>query len=462
MSVASGTTCAFLGDGRDIREPLVAANAVESLRKAGHIVHFFLFDDNLEPLRLAQLRIAVKKDPALIEKYAVHCGKPLALVPCPFSENESYSQYFQRKYIKRLNALGCQPNLISSSILYTNGAFLPYIEQILGNSTDIAQFLRVQFPDYSMERLFNPICRKCGRIDSTTLEDYSRNSATVFCASCGSRDTMEKFELRGKLSWKVDLALRWWVFNIDVEPFSKKYLEPNSGSFAISLSLARRFFGHVDVSAILVGMVMQENTSYSPFLDSLPSQTVVKMFTDRWGADLRLTNERLVLEAGRSTVYEGESFLNVVKRHVPLWALNPLKQSPEVYDLLRKGQRFAVNYLNEELGDDSIQLSKLAEADDLELEAMILVLGHTLGIRSQSLSYDEFDELIRPVTQNSGRAWSGATIVLRNILCQTRGLPGRRLLYHLPLGVLESIRASATWLLSARKAGVSIGGPLLL
>lgn len=462
MSVAAGTTCAFLGDGRNIREPLVAASAVEALRKAGHIVHFFLFDDNLEPLRLAQLRIAVNKDPALVEKYAQHCGKPLALAPCPFSESESYSQYFQRKLIRRLNSLGCQPNLISSSVLYTNGAYLPYVDQILSRSAEINEFLKIQFPGYTMDRLYHPLCRVCGRIDSTTLEEFGRETVRVACASCGLRESYDKVELRGKLSWKIDLALRWWVFNIDAEPFTKQYLEPNAGSFTIALSVARRFFGHVDVAAILVGMVIQENTSYSPFLDSLPAQTVVKMFTDRWGSDLRLTDERLILEAGRCTVFEGESFLNVVKRHVPLWALNPLKQSPEIYDLLRKGQRFAVNYLNEELGDESIQLARLAEADDSELEALILVLGHSLGVRTEALSYDEFDDLIRPMTQASGRAWSGATVVLRNVLRQTRGLPGRRLLYHLPLGVLESIRVSASWLLAARKSGVASGSVILL
>lgn len=461
VSIAAGTTCAYYGDGRDIRDFLVAANAVEVLRKAGHIVHFFLFDDNLDPLQYRQLKVAVDKDPVLLEKFAPYCGQPIAHIPSPYGDYESFSQHFQRRLMKRLSSLGCQPNLISASMLYSNGAYLPFTEQIIEKEPEIREFLKAEFPGYTLDRLYHPICPLCSRIDSTRLVSHDAHSSAVHCTNCGVTHDVQRGHLQGKLSWKIDLALRWWVFNIDAEPFTKRYLEPVAGSFAIALSLSRRFFGPAAVSPILVGMVHFESKSYSPFIDCLPSATLVKMFTDRWGSDLRITNDRLVLEAGRTPVYEGESFLNVVKRHVPVWALNPLQQDSEIFDLLKRGKRFGQTYLEEELGGESLDLSILDRASDNELIALVDVLGSTLLFRAEHKQYEDFDGLIRPVTDSFDVVWSSATVVLRNVLGQTRGLPGRRLLYHLPLETIHSVQTASRWLLASRGVHLRPHGQLL-
>ena len=462
VSIAAGTTCAYFGDGRDIRDFLVAANAVETLRKAGHIVHFFLFDDNLDPLQSRQLRVAVDKDPELIAKYTGYLGQPICNIPSPYSDSETFSQTFQRKLMKRLTALGCQPNLISSSVLYSNGAYRPYVEQIVEKEAEIRQFLKTEFPGYTLDRLYHPICPNCHRIDMTRLVGHDGSHAEIECGHCDTTMLVRRTEMSGKLSWKIDLALRWWLFSIDAEPFSKRYLEPVSGSFAIASSLARRFFGPIAVCPILVGMVILESKSYSPFLSCLPAATVRKMFTDRWGSDLRITNDRLVLEAGRTEVYEGESFLNVVKRHVPLWALNPLQHDSDVFDLLRKGQRFARTYLEEDLGNESIDLTPLEDADSDQLAALVSIAGLTLELRSKIHNYDEFDRNVRPLTESFGQSWSNATLVLRRVLGQSRGLPGRRLLFHLPMATLSSIMTASTWLLESRRSQLTANKHLVL
>jgi len=440
---------------------LVAANAVEVLRNSGHTVNFYLFDDNLDPLQFRQLRVGVNKDPLLLEKFASYCGQPLACVPSPFGEHETYSQYFQKKLMKRLAALGCQPNLISSSDLYTNGIFSSYIEQIIEQELEIREYLKAEFPDYTLDRLYYPICPQCNRIESTRLTHCDSNSATIHCNNCEADLEIHRDKLQGKLSWKLDLALRWWVFKIDAEPFTKEYLEPKSGTFAVALSLARRFFGNTNVSSILVGMVIMDSTAYSPFIECLPSATLNKMFTDRWGSDLRITNERLVMEAGRTPVYEGESFLNIVKRHVPIWALDPMQQEPERFDLLQKGQRFARKYLGEELGHEPFDLAILGGASNDELVALVNVLAASFELRKAEKDYIEFDLQIRLVTDAFSSNWSGATTVLRKVLGQTRGLPGRRLLFHIPATVLETIRIASIWLLASRGVSVQSGAHIL-
>src|SRR5688500_5040514 len=81
VTVAAGATCAYLGDERNLREFLVADEAACWLRRAGQTVVFFLIDDSLDPLNYRQLRVAVKKDEKLIERFKGWCGKPIAHLP---------------------------------------------------------------------------------------------------------------------------------------------------------------------------------------------------------------------------------------------------------------------------------------------------------------------------------------------------------------------------------------------
>ena len=66
VTIATGATCAYLGDERNLREFLIADETARHLRAAGHAVFSLLIDDSLDPLNFRQLRVAVDKDPALI------------------------------------------------------------------------------------------------------------------------------------------------------------------------------------------------------------------------------------------------------------------------------------------------------------------------------------------------------------------------------------------------------------
>src|SRR3712207_2857859 len=95
VTLATGATCAYLGDERNLREFLVADELARVLRKAGHTVVFFLIDDSLEPLNFRQLRVAVNKDEWLLERYGHWCGKPIAHLSDPWNCHESYADHFE-------------------------------------------------------------------------------------------------------------------------------------------------------------------------------------------------------------------------------------------------------------------------------------------------------------------------------------------------------------------------------
>jgi len=158
ITVSTGATSAYLGDERNLREYLVADEAVKQLRSAGHVVHFLLFNDDLDALTFRQLRVAVKKDPLLIDEFEPFCGKPISDIRAPYGAPGSWSQYFQGELALRLHALDCHPTILNVSQMYAKGMYAPYIKQVLLHQDRILDYLAVNFAGYRPEKLFWPVC----------------------------------------------------------------------------------------------------------------------------------------------------------------------------------------------------------------------------------------------------------------------------------------------------------------
>ena len=149
VTIATGATCAYLGDERNLREFVMADEAARQLRKRGHTVVNFLIDDSLDPLNYRQLRVAVNKDPAMLEKYEGYCGKPICDIPDPWGCCASYSDHFEQELLSRLHYLDCRPTLIRTSKLYERGVYLPYVQQVFERSQEILEFLHQNFKGYT-------------------------------------------------------------------------------------------------------------------------------------------------------------------------------------------------------------------------------------------------------------------------------------------------------------------------
>src|SRR4028118_640731 len=115
VTIATGATCAYLGDERNLREFLVADETARCLRRAGHTVFFFLIDDSLDPLDFRQLRVAVNKDEELVERYKHWCGKPVAYLPDPWGCHDSYATHFEEELLDRLHRLNCYPTIVNTA-----------------------------------------------------------------------------------------------------------------------------------------------------------------------------------------------------------------------------------------------------------------------------------------------------------------------------------------------------------
>jgi hypothetical protein len=439
VTIATGNTCAYLGDERNLREFLVADEAVRALREAGHLVHFLLFDDSLDALNIRQLRVAVNKDPEMIARWSGECGKPISEINDPWGCHESFAAHFEAGFMARLAHLGCNPTLISTSRLYEHGAYLPYVETVLLQHDEIVRFLRVEFPNYNPQKLFQPICPKCGYIDSTEM--LLAGPEVIFsCSRCEKNFEASSDRVRGKLSWKLDCAAKWSMYEVDTEPFSLAYLEPREGSFVVARALGREFFGARPPLPIRYGLVTMPKELGGKLLQSLPADSLRSLMVDRWKAELDITADRVRLEASRHQVLPGVSFADAVKQLVPTWLLKPAELTPKEREIVSAGTAFAKNF-----GATPIEVRFPSrelvanERPDILIKAGALLTVVAQLRKDAGADYEAFDPGAKALIEGLGEDAKAVVASIRRLVGQEKGLPTRKLLFHLPVGYVDLI-----------------------
>ncbi len=87
---------------------------------------------------------------------------------------------------------------------------------------------------------FEPICARCGRIDSTESLEVKGDTVVYRCRACGY--TGEAPLTEGKLNWRLEWVGVWWALGVDFEPYGKDHAMPG-GSRDSAKDLALNVFG---------------------------------------------------------------------------------------------------------------------------------------------------------------------------------------------------------------------------
>ncbi len=457
VTIATGATCAYLGDERNLREFLVADETARWLRRAGHTVIFYLIDDSMDPLNARQLRVAVNKDEKLIARFEGWCGKPISQLPDPWGCHESYSAHFEEELVGRLHRLDCHPTLVTTAKLYERGVYDPYIRIATGRSEEILAFLKEKFPTYTPDKLFWPLCPACRYIDQTSLLTAKDGTAIVRCERCERTSEISCDELEGKLNWKLDCAARWAIFNIQAEPFSKNYLEPQCGSFVVAQSICRHFFGGPEVMPLHYGTFKMENKWGGKLLDSMPASAMRRLFTENPSADFKVTRDLMITMASRTAVLPGLTYLDFVKQMLPMWLLQPEKLTPAQRDLVANGVAFSLHLLGQEV-KLSLPSKSQFEGERLEvLNAMRGLLTSIVALRAEKpddaeMTQAYFEERVKFIVETLGAHKGPVLGRLRRIVGQEQGLPASKFLYILPLPFLNLLEEMLSLYLAAQRA----------
>lgn len=235
-TIASGTSISgsiHIGNSCDV----FIANAIgKKLRELGSESETIWIADDHDPLR--------KVPYPLPENYDKYLGMPYSNIPCPDGCCKNFVEHFEKPFLSTLNQFGIELTTKSGFQMYKNGEYNDYIKIALNKADEIRsimnQYRRTPLAEDWLP--YNPICEKCGRVNTTTAYDFQGDKVSYKC-ECGHEGEVDFKTGNGKLTWRVEWAARWKIFGITCEPFGKDHAA-SGGSYDVSKIITKDIFNY--------------------------------------------------------------------------------------------------------------------------------------------------------------------------------------------------------------------------
>ena len=239
-TVASGVSPSgfvHIGNFREIATPYLVA---KELRRLGKNVRYILSFDEFDRFR--------KVPGNIVPSYEQYIGRAYTDIPSPFTENESYAEYMEKRFLGELEQMGVEVECIYQTKEYQSGRYNKYIKIAMDNRDRIFSIIddfRTQDSTEEERRNYYPIsiyCPEC-HTDSTTIHNYNEETGEVeYTCTCGHKDTLNINNATNiKLQWKVDWPMRWMIENVTFETGGIDHSAAN-GSKAVSERVAREIY----------------------------------------------------------------------------------------------------------------------------------------------------------------------------------------------------------------------------
>ncbi len=241
-TVASGVSPSgfvHIGNFREIATPYLVA---KELIKLGKKVRYILSFDEYDRFR---------KVPGNIDSsYEKYIGMPYTEIPSPFTDNESYAQFMEKRFLNELKAMDVSVECIYQTREYQSGRYNKYIKMAMDNRKrifDIIDEFRTQEATTEERDNYYPIsvyCPNCKK-DNTNILEYNDNTGEVlYECSCGHKGSLNINNADNiKLQWKVDWPMRWMVEHVTFECGGIDHSAAN-GSQAVASRVAKEIFNY--------------------------------------------------------------------------------------------------------------------------------------------------------------------------------------------------------------------------
>ncbi|KAA8922261.1 lysine--tRNA ligase [Thermoplasma sp.] len=218
----------------NMREILTGDLLYKAIAKRELEADFIYLCDDMDPLR--------KVYPFLSREYEKYVGYPLKNIPAPEGSGK-YSDYYLDPFVRVMKEANIPARVIKTSDLYDSGMLAQACDIAINNRDKIKEILetvsgrKIEGDFYPYE----PLCEKCGRINTTTVVSYSYPYAEYVC-KCGYHGFADVRRAEGKMPWRVEWPAKWFALKVTVEPFGKDHGAPG-GSYDTGKRIAREVFG---------------------------------------------------------------------------------------------------------------------------------------------------------------------------------------------------------------------------
>ncbi len=234
--IASGTSISgsiHIGNSCDV---FIANGIGKKLKELGSDVETIWIADDNDPLR--------KVPYPLPESYDEYLGQPYSNIPCPDGCCDSFVEHFEKPFLEIMDDYDIKIKHKSGFEMYKNGVYDDYIRLALKETPKIKeifnQYRRTPLSDDWLP--YNPICEKCGRINTTHAYDWDGDIVKYKC-DCGHEGETDIKNGNGKLTWRVEWAARWKILGITCEPFGKDHAA-SGGSYDVSSIISKEIFDY--------------------------------------------------------------------------------------------------------------------------------------------------------------------------------------------------------------------------
>lgn len=240
-TIASGVSPSgfvHIGNFREIVTPYFVAVA---LKKLGKNVRFILSLDEYDRFRKVPGNIPAE--------YSKYIGMPYVDIPSPFTENETYAEFFEKRFLNELKQLDIEVECIYQAKEYRSGRYANKVKLALDKRKeifDIIDSFRTQDAIEGERDNYYPISVYCENCKKETKNILSYNSETgdiEYQCECGYTHKINIFkDFIYKLQWKVDWPMRWQEENVIFESGGMDHSTQN-GSHDVAERISKEIFG---------------------------------------------------------------------------------------------------------------------------------------------------------------------------------------------------------------------------
>lgn len=212
-----------------------------AMRDLGHKTRLISFSDDMDGLR------KVPEDvPQGLQSYL---GRPVSLIPDPFACCDSFAAHMNNKLKSLLDDIGIEYEFKSSFEEYRKGTFNEALAVLIKNHELVEEIILPTLSEETQQSWFPflPMCEICKNVLTTRVTSASKKTLEVQykCdrqvgqfSGCDHEGACSVLNGSGKMTWKVDWALRWKTFGVDYELYGKDLIE----SYKISSQIMSKVF----------------------------------------------------------------------------------------------------------------------------------------------------------------------------------------------------------------------------
>lgn len=199
-----------------LREIITSDAVMLELRRRGRAARHIQFVDDLDGLRKIPINIP--------ENYDQYLGIPLCDIPAPDGSDRNFADYFVDDFIQVAKELGIEMGVERSHERYRAGFFVPAIEKVLDNLPAVRESLET-IAGRTLDEHWSPLqIMENGRLKNRAYVSIDTQKKQIsYIGPDGSSQTTGYQQGEVKLDWRIDWPARWWLLQVQVEPFGRDH-----------------------------------------------------------------------------------------------------------------------------------------------------------------------------------------------------------------------------------------------